>query len=826
MLEFNEGAGERQTFFVDVILPLSISKTYTYRVPQTLNDNLEIGKRVIVQFGKSRIYTAIILNITEEPPLLYEAKYIIEVFDDVTIVKRRQLQVWQWIADYYMCYIGEVMQAALPAALKLASETKIILLKEVVYDKAALTDKEFLIIDALEIQPELKVGDIVNLLGQKTVFPLLKSLFEKGIIHISEEISDKFKPRRKAYILLNAPYNEPESRKALFQVLEKAPKQLDALLAYFKLSKINPLVPKNSILEESACGSSALKTLLEKGIFIQEDKVVSRLQVGEQEILDNFSLSDAQKKAFEEVEQQFLTKDVVLLQGITSSGKTQLYIRLIEDIVSKGKQVLYLLPEIALTAQMIERLRRCFGDKIGIYHSRFSDNERAEVWNKVLKNEYNIVLGARSSVFLPFSNLGLIIVDEEHETSYKQFDPAPRYHARDTAIYLAHIHQAKVLLGSATPSLESYYNAQTGKYGLVELKERFGNSELPQIEVVSLTEEINKKTIQSNFTSVLINEIKLALENKEQVILFQNRRGYTPILICRTCGYLPKCIKCDVSLTYHKSTGKLHCHYCGYKQETIARCPACGSTHIEQKGFGTEKIEEDLQLIIPEARIARMDLDTTRSKNSFQKLIGDFEDAKIDILVGTQMVAKGLDFGNVTVIGIISADSLLNYPDFRAYERSFQLLSQVAGRAGRRDKIGKVIIQTYNPAHRVIEQVIRNDFNSLFSKEISERKTFLYPPLYRLIRLDVKHKDAVLLSDIAYRLSLDLISTLGKRVLGPEEPMVSRIRNFYIKTIYIKVERNGISISRVKSFLSEVLSNMETNKLNKGAYVQVDVDPY
>ena len=826
MLEFNEGAGERQTFFVDVILPLSISKTYTYRVPQTLNDNLEIGKRVIVQFGKSRIYTAIILNITEEPPLLYEAKYIIEVLDDVPIVNRRQLQVWQWIADYYMCYIGEVMQAALPAALKLASETKIILLKEVVYDKAALTDKEFLIIDALEIQPELKVGDIVNLLGQKTVFPLLKSLFEKGIIHISEEISDKFKPRRKAYILLNAPYNEPESRKALFQVLEKAPKQLDALLAYFKLSKINPLVPKNSILEESACGSSALKTLLEKGIFIQEDKVVSRLQVGEQEILDNFSLSDAQKKAFEEVEQQFLTKDVVLLQGITSSGKTQLYIRLIEDIVSKGKQVLYLLPEIALTAQMIERLRRCFGDKIGIYHSRFSDNERAEVWNKVLKNEYNIVLGARSSVFLPFSNLGLIIVDEEHETSYKQFDPAPRYHARDTAIYLAHIHQAKVLLGSATPSLESYYNAQTGKYGLVELKERFGNSELPQIEVVSLTEEINKKTIQSNFTSVLINEIKLALENKEQVILFQNRRGYTPILICRTCGYLPKCIKCDVSLTYHKSTGKLHCHYCGYKQETIARCPACGSTHIEQKGFGTEKIEEDLQLIIPEARIARMDLDTTRSKNSFQKLIGDFEDAKIDILVGTQMVAKGLDFGNVTVIGIISADSLLNYPDFRAYERSFQLLSQVAGRAGRRDKIGKVIIQTYNPAHRVIEQVIRNDFNSLFSKEISERKTFLYPPLYRLIRLDVKHKDAVLLSDIAYRLSLDLISTLGKRVLGPEEPMVSRIRNFYIKTIYIKVERNGISISRVKSFLSEVLSNMETNKLNKGAYVQVDVDPY
>lgn len=826
MLEFNEGAGGRQTFFVEVILPLSISKTYTYRVPHTLNESLAIGKRVIVQFGKSRIYTAIILKITEEPPLLYEAKYIIEVLDDEAIVNARQLQVWQWIAEYYMCYIGEVMQAALPAALKLASETRIILLQEAGYDKSLLNDKEFLIIEALELQPELKISDIANLLGQKTVFPLLKGLFEKGVIHISEEISDRYKPRKKAYILLNPLYLEAENRKALFQVLERAPKQLDALLAYIKLSKDGPEVLKSVLLEESECGASALKTLLDKEIFVQEDKVVSRLTTGEQEADNTYELSDSQKKAFTEIEKQFASRDVVLLHGITSSGKTQLYIKLIEEAVLKGRQVLYLLPEIALTAQMIERLRRYFGSKIGIYHSRFSDNERAEVWNKVLKNEYDIVLGARSSVFLPFSNLGLIIVDEEHEASYKQFDPAPRYHARDTAIYLARVHKAKVLLGSATPSLESYYNVQTNKYGLAELVERFGSSKLPQIEVVSITDETNKKTIQSNFTSVLLAEIKLALENKEQVILFQNRRGYTPILLCRTCGYLPKCINCDVSLTYHKSSGKLHCHYCGYKQETIARCPACGSTHIEQKGFGTEKIEEDLQFIIPEARIARMDLDTTRSKNSFQKLIADFEDAKIDVLVGTQMVAKGLDFGNVTVIGIISADSMLNYPDFRAYERSFQMLSQVAGRAGRRDKIGKVIIQTYNPSHRVIEQVIKNDFEGLFNREIAERKTFLYPPLYRLIRLDIKHKDPMLLSDIAYRLSIDLKSTLGKRVLGPEEPMVSRIRNYYIKTIYIKVERNGISIAKVKSFLADVLSAMETNKLNKGAFVQVDVDPY
>ena len=825
MLEFNEGAGERQTFFVEVILPLSISKTYTYRVPQILNQHLEIGKRVIVQFGKSRIYTAIILAITEEAPVLYEAKYIIEVLDEAPIVNKHQLQLWQWIADYYMCYIGEVMQAALPAALKLASETKIVLLQDAAYDKALLSDKEFLIIDALEIQPELKVSDIVNLLGQKTVFPLLKVLFEKGIIHISEEISERFKPRRKAYISLNPLYNEAENRKALFQVLERAPKQLDALLAYIKLAKQSPVVLKTELLEASESGASALKTLIEKEIFFQEDKVVSRLSAEEADLATSFVLSDVQQKAFDAINEQFLSKDVILLHGITSSGKTELYIRLIEEVISRRDQVLYLLPEIALTAQMIERLRRCFGNKIGIYHSKFSDNERAEVWNKVLKNEYDVVLGARSAVYLPFSKLGLIIVDEEHESSYKQFDPAPRYHARDTSIYLAHVHHAKVLLGSATPSLESYYNAQTEKYGFVELKERFGTAQLPQINVVSITDETNKKTIQSNFTSVLIDEIKLALENKEQVILFQNRRGHTPVLLCRTCGYLPKCINCDVSLTYHKSTGKLHCHYCGYKQETIARCPACGSTHIEQKGFGTEKIEEDLQFIIPEARIARMDLDTTRSKNSFQKLIGDFEDSKIDILVGTQMVAKGLDFGNVTVIGIINADSLLNYPDFRAYERSFQLLSQVAGRAGRREKTGKVIIQTFNPAHRVIEQVIKNDFEGLYSKEISERKTFLYPPIFRLIRLDIKHKDPSLLYDIAFRLATELKSSLGKRVLGPEEPLVSRIRNYYIKTIYIKVERNGISITRVKSFLQEVLLNMETNSKNKGAFVQVDVDP-
>ena len=826
MLEFNELTVGRKTYFVDVILPLAIPKTYTYRVPLSLSEGLAIGKRVIVQFGKSRIYTAIIMGITELAPSGYEAKYILDILDDEPIVNDRQLQLWKWIADYYMCSVGEVMQAALPAALKLASETRITLLDSSFYDKSSLSDKEFLVVDALEIQPELKVGDIAKLLGQKTVFPLLKSLFNKGVIHISEEIIERYKPRKKVFIQLSPEFNDAENRKALFEILERAPKQLDALLAYIKLSREEKDITRELLQEQSGCSVAVIKGLVEKGVFIQENRIVSRLNAEEVSLLKNFELSEGQQEVLSSIRSQFEEKDVVLLHGVTSSGKTLLYIRLIEEAINKGRQVLYLLPEIALTTQLIERLRQYFGNKIGIYHSRFSDNERAEVWNKVLKREYNIVLGARSSVFLPFSDLGLIVVDEEQETSYKQFDPAPRYHARDSSIYLSHLHHAKVLLGSATPSLESYFNAKSGKYGFAELSERFGFSQLPHIDIVSIGEEVNKKTIQGHFTSVLTDAMKSALANKEQIILFQNRRGYTPILICRTCGFLPKCINCDVSLTYHKSTGKLHCHYCGYKQDTISICPACGSAHIEQKGFGTEKIEDDLQYIFPEAKVARLDLDTTRTKNSFQQIIGDFEDGKIDILVGTQMVAKGLDFGHVTVIGIINADGLLNFPDFRAYERSFQLLSQVAGRAGRREKVGKVIIQTNNVKHRVLEQVLSNNYSDLYKTEILERNSFLYPPLYRLIKMDVKHKDPMLLSEMALRLAMELKKSFAHRVIGPEEPLVGRIRNFYIKTIYIKIERNGISIAKVKEFLKDLLLKFEADKNNKGSFVQVDVDPY
>lgn len=829
MLEFAQAQyKDRKTLFVEVILPLAIAKNYTYRVPFELNNAIAIGKRVVVQFGKSKLYTAIVLAITEQPPEKYEAKYLLEILDDRPVVTGQQLHFWKWLSEYYMCFEGEVMNAALPSALKLASETKIVLNKDFEYDKSALHDKEFLIVEALEIQPELTISDISKLLSQKTVMPLLKGLFEKNIINISEEVSDKYKPRKRTFLTINPAYHDQESLRELFGILEKrAPKQADAVLAYLKLSRHQKAISKNELVEESGAGASSINSLIEKEVFIAEERNVSRLFFDEEFLDANFELSEHQQTALTAIKEQFKQKDVVLLHGVTSSGKTQIYIRLIEQAMAQGKQVLYLLPEIALTTHVIERLRQYFGASIGVYHSRFNDNERVEVWQKVLNSEYKVVLGARSSVFLPFVDLGLIIVDEEHETSYKQFDPAPRYNARDAAIFLANMYGGKVLLGSATPSFESYFNARTHKYGFAELTERYGGVGLPTIEVVSIAEETRKKTIQSHFTSVLMLDMQTALTNKEQVILFQNRRGYAPVLLCKICAYTPKCINCDVSLTYHKHTGKLHCHYCGYKEDSPVVCPACGSTQLEYRGFGTEKVEDELSIILPEARISRMDLDTTRSRNSLQNILNDLEEKKIDILVGTQMVAKGLDFADVTVIGIINADSLLKYPDYRANERSFQLLAQVSGRAGRRGKQGKVVIQTYDPAHRVIRQVIENDYTDLYFTEMDERRAFHYPPFYRIINLDVKHKDPEILYNQATYLGKELRKHFGEeRVVGPQIPLVSRIRNYYIQSIMLKFEKDGVSINKVKATIRDVITQFQTTKLSKGSIVQPDVDPY
>lgn len=828
MLEFNETQHtDRITLFAEVILPLAISKNYTYRVPYELNNVVAIGKRVVVQFGKSKMYTAVINNITEVAPERYQAKYLMEVLDDRPVVTHQQLEFWKWLADYYLCNTGEVMAAALPAALKLASETRIMLNPDGEIDRSVLHDKEYLIVDALDIQPILTVSDIVKLLGQKIVMPVLKSMFDKNIIHISEEVSERYKPRKRAYIRLNPFYQDQEMLKELFVQLERrAPKQADALLAYIKLSREQKQISKNDLMEASGAGAAIIKSLTEKEIFYIEEKNVSRLYYEDNSNFATFELSEVQQNVLEDIQDQFKAKEVVLLHGVTSSGKTEIYIRLVEDAIASGKQVLYLLPEIALTTHVIERLRKYFGNDIGVYHSRFNDNERVEVWQKVLNHEYKVVLGARSSVFLPFDNLGLVIIDEEHETSYKQFDPAPRYNARDAAIYLANRYQAKVLLGSATPSFESYFNARTQKYGFAELTERFGGVSLPETQVVSITEEMKRKTMQSHFTSVLMAAIEEALKNKEQVILFQNRRGYAPVLVCRVCAFTPRCINCDVSLTYHKSSSHLHCHYCGYKEESLSTCPACGSTHLEYKGFGTEKIEDELQVLLPDARIARMDLDTTRARNAYQNLLNDLEEKRIDILVGTQMVAKGLDFSDVTVIGIINADSLLKYPDYRANERSFQMLAQVSGRAGRRGKQGKVVIQTYNPEHRVIDQVIRNDYKELYLTEIEERKSFKYPPFYRIIQLDIKHRDAEKLYHQAEYLGVELRKHFGDRVIGPEYPLISRIRNFYIKSIMLKFERDTISIVKAKAVILDVIHEFQTTKLSKGCIVQPDVDPY
>ncbi len=819
-------SSNRTTYFVEVILPLAIAKSYTYRVPNELNDKVAVGVRVIVQFGKNKIYSAIVRSISEEAPLQYEAKYILDVVDHNPIVNSTQLEMWEWISEYYMCYVGDVMQAALPAALKMASETKIIASEDPNLDRSIVSDKGYMVLEALDLAGELSVNDVIKILGQKTVFPLLRSLFEHGFILISEEIKQRYKPKTKTFLRLASEYNDPEGRRVLLDSLNRAPKQQDAVIAFMQLQKSNNDISRQDVMEASGAGAAAITALIDKAVFNVEEKVVSRFEGTDVLLSPDFSFSNAQQKAFDEIKESFRIKDVALLHGVTASGKTQLYIRLIEQVLEINKSALYLLPEIALTAQITERLKLHFGDQLGVYHSKFNDNERAEVWHKLNKGEFKVIIGARSSVFLPFHNLGLIIVDEEHENSYKQYDPAPRYHARDTAIYLAHQHKAKVLLGSATPSVESYYNAKAGKYGLIELTERFGESKLPVIEIVDLAEASRKEEMYSYFSATLLKAIEETVARKEQVILFQNRRGHTPFLQCGTCGYVAKCVNCDVSLTFHKSSNLMHCHYCGFSEELVQTCPACGLPNMQSKGFGTERVEEELEIQLPDLRIGRLDLDSTKGKYGFDRVISAFDNQEYDVLIGTQMITKGLDFGNVSLIGIINADGMINFPDFRAYERAYSLFSQVAGRAGRRQIEGRVIIQTNTPNHRILDQVVNHDFEGMFMSEVTERKNYHYPPFYRLIKLDVKHTDQDLVHDAAKRLASLLKQQLAERVLGPEAPLVSRVRNNFIQTITLKVERKNISITKVKELIKQALLHFDLDKKNKGVRVQIDVDPY
>ena len=823
---------ERLTLFADVILPIPIPRLYTYRVPFELNETICKGQRVVVQFGKRKRYTAIVREIHEQPPLKYEARYIDAILDHKPVVHVVQFALWEWIASYYMCTIGEVMNAALPGSLRLASETRLVLHPLSDRNYSGLNDRECLVVEALEVRKVLTVKDISEILDLKTVYPVVKSLLEKKAVWVEEELKAGYKPKKKAFVRLTALADDEKELERIFADLNRrAPKQMEVLLRYVQLSGRYAQKPqkvgKIVLQEATGTNSSLIGQLVKKGILEVYEEEVTRLDAYEGQPVAPSPLNTEQQQAYDHISNDFKEKDVALLYGITGSGKTEVYIRMIREVLDKGKQVLYLLPEIALTTQIIERLKRIFGDRVGVYHSRFNQNERVEIWHAVLRGQtgkYDLLLGARSALFLPYSKLGLVIVDEEHENTFKQYDPAPRYHARDAAIVLAKQQGAKVLLGSATPSVESFWNSRQGKYGFASIEKRFGGVKLPEVLCADLQSAYKKKEMKSHFSNFLLEHIKATLEAGEQVILFQNRRGYAPLWSCQACNWSPNCINCDVSLTYHKFAHRLRCHYCGYNALPPTRCEGCGSADLKMLGFGTEKIEEDLGLLVEGARIARMDLDTTRGKNAYQKLITDFEDGMIDVLVGTQMVTKGLDFDNVGLVGVLNADMLLNFPDFRASERAYQLMAQVAGRAGRKKKRGKVVIQTFNPNHWIIQQVIKNDYQAMYEQEILERRNYDYPPFVRLTGLILKHRDKQVVKTGAEVLVRRLQKRFGKRVLGPESPHVSRVRNLHLMNILIKVERHANS-TKVKKALQDEIDLFHQEPEFKSVRVVINVDP-
>ncbi|UOB17179.1 replication restart helicase PriA [Abyssalbus ytuae] len=819
------------TCFIDVILPIPLEKLFTYKISEAEADFLKPGMRVAVPFGKSKIYTALVYQLHSNPPVVYEAKEIDQILDETPIITSKQLEHWFWLSEYYMCTVGEVFRAAVPSAFLLESET--VISKNECFDtpEEGLEDDEWLVFEALQHQSILKVHEISSIVERKNVLPVLKRLLEKNIINIKEEIYEQYKPRLVKYVKLHSNYTSDEELNKLLDQLSRANKQKEALLSFFSLSATTKKPVKAKDLEEkSKVSNSVLKALVNKNIleefYIQKDRINYE---GETE--ETKTLNEHQENALSEIKENFKKYDTVLLHGITSSGKTEVYVKLIEEIISKNKQVLYLLPEIALTTQLISRLQNYFGEKVSVYHSKYSVNERVEVWNNLLNNspKARIIIGARSSVLLPFTNLGLIVVDEEHEVSFKQFDPAPRYHARDAAVVLAKIHGAKVLMGSATPSIESYYNTNTGKYGLVEIKQRFGNVLLPDMELVDLKEKYRKKLMKGHFSDRLTEEMEEALSNGEQIILFQNRRGYAPIVECNTCGHSPQCPNCDVSLTFHQYKKQLRCHYCSYSIALQPACMACGSSDLDTKGFGTEQVEEEVKQLFPDVKTARMDSDTTRGKYGYEKVITAFEQRETDVLVGTQMLTKGLDFDNVSLVGIMNADTMLNFPDFRAHERCFQLIQQVAGRSGRAGKRGKVIIQTYNPYHQIMQQASMNKYTDMFTDQINERRQYKYPPFYRLIKISFKHKDYNKVNEASYWFSSSLRNMFGRKsnieILGPEFPPVSRIRNEYIKNTLIKIPPHQ-SIKNIKAVVKKTGNSFNSIAQYRSVRVIINVDNY
>ncbi|QIE60796.1 primosomal protein N' [Rasiella rasia] len=815
-------------YFIDVILPIPLKQSFTYSVNKDEAFFLQPGMRVAVPFGKSKIYTGIVYKIHSNDPPSYETKSIDQILDEAPIITQIQLKHWEWMANYYMCTLGEVVKAALPSAYLLESETIIKLNTETTASESTFTDDEFLVHEALMNQSSLHINDVRSILDRKNVVSVTKTLFEKGVITIEEEVFEQYTPKMKRYLKIASAYTSEENLRQLLDTMNRAPKQKEVLMTLFMLSS-QQKKPIESVQLQKQSGATAatLKALIDKGVleefFQQQDRV--RYQGEENNPIK--SLNKAQQDAFQQLQNSFEEKDISLLHGVTSSGKTELYVKSIKAMLEAGKQVLYMLPEIALTTQLISRLQNYFGEQVSVYHSKYSVNERVEVWNNVLANKpkAQIIIGARSSLFLPFHSLGLVVVDEEHEPSFKQFNPAPRYHGRDAAIVLANLHGAKTLLGSATPSLESYYNALHGKYGLVFLKERFGNVMMPEIELVDVKERHKKRLMTGHFSDRMLEEINEALALEEQVILFQNRRGFSPFVECTTCGVAPQCPNCDVSLTYHQHKNQLRCHYCGYKMHMLVSCMACGSETLDTKGFGTEQIETELKVLYPDKTIARMDQDTTKGKHAYAKLIEKLENREIDILVGTQMVAKGLDFRNVTLVGVMNADTLLNFPDFRAHERSFQLLQQVSGRAGRTKKRGKVLIQTYNPLHQILQQVSVNDFEEMYKQQAEDRYQFKYPPYFRTIKITFRDRNFGKMQKASSWFAQALKISFKEHVLGPEQPPVGRVRNQFISNVLIKIPKQQ-SLAKTKAVIAKVQRSFLAVKEFSSVRVIIDVDPY
>lgn len=812
--------------FANVILPLPLKKQFTYALTDTQAGNLSPGMRVAVPFGKTKVYTGVVSKIHREEPRFYKAKFIEEVLDESPLLTREQLQFFSWMAYYYMCGEGEVLRAALPSAFLLQSETVIELNREEEGD-IALTDEEYLIYEALQRQSVLKIQEVMDILDKKTVLPVLNNLVKKQLIIVNQELYKKYKPKLIRYVGLAEPYKSDKKLNALLESLSNAPKQRQVMMALFSLQvkTQKPIRPKD--LQKAADASAGVvKSLLDKGVLEAYQLKKDRITYQGEDLDLQLQLTLEQEKALAEIKNTFAAEQPCLLHGITASGKTEVYIKLIQEMLEQGKQVLYLLPEIALTTQLIMRLQAYFGKEVLVYHSKYSVNERVEVYRHVLNNDKGkIVIGVRSSIFLPYQDLGLIVVDESHETTFKQFDPAPRYQARDAALVLAQLTKSKILLGSATPSLESYFNAKHRKYGLVHLKKRFGKVIPPKIKLIDIKDKHKRKKMTGHFSDELLESIQKTVEEAKQVILFQNRRGYSPILECNTCGHSPQCPNCDVSLTYHRHNNSLRCHYCGYHMAMQKQCMACGSADLTTKGFGTEQVETELQELFPEQRIDRMDLDTTRGKHGYEKIIHKFEQKEIDILVGTQMLAKGLDFRDVDLVGVMNADSLLNFPDFRAHERAFQLLSQVSGRAGRTAKQGLVLIQTYNPAHAILRHVIESDYTAMYTEEMQGRHQFNYPPIYRLIKITLKGRNYNTVNEAADWLTQGLMKAFKDHVLGPEFPPVARIRNQYYKVIMLKIPPKQ-SLKKTKTYIEKVLKSYDAIPAYRGVRVLLNVDPY